>query len=167
MSAVLEWFADPGHAGLANWGVTVFALIVSIAAIVVSRRAQSKQESLQVQLVDIEKAREQDRKEHSRKAQLRAEIVRQHHGAVRHDHLQISNEGDTAAREISSWLEDVPITKHPAIPKNLNEVTEIGPHSAARYVLAIGMGHVPPWKFRVTWQDDSGTPGEYRTTLTV
>jgi hypothetical protein len=42
----------------------------------------------------------------------------------------------------------------------------IGPKNSCGWPLAICRGFRPPWDVIVTWADESGEPGEYKTTLT-
>jgi len=167
MSGILNWFANPGWAAIANWLVAAGALAVSIIALAVSIRTQRKQGSLQSRLVEIEEARELSRQQQARKAMLRAEIIRTEHRSISQFRLQISNDGEAPAFKVMAWLEDDPLMEHRAIPGNQHEITEIGRRSSVSYLLSITFGLHPPWRFRLAWQDESGTPGEYETTLTI
>ncbi len=53
------------------------------------------------------------------------------------------------------------------IVSNQQEITLIGPNSEISYIAAIALDCSPPFKFKATWEDDSGEPGEYETTLTL
>ena len=167
MSTIAEWFSNPGLAAFAHWAVAGLALIISVIALLISRRAQRQQGVLQQQLLEIEQARDRSRQLEACKARLRAEIITVSLGMERQHRLEIRNDGEVEAREIKAWLEDIPIVNHPRILREATEITEIGPSSLARYILVKSFQNGPPWRFRVTWQDDSGTPGEYQTTLTI
>ena len=57
VSEILEWFADPGRAALANWAVAALALVISVVAFAVSRKTQGMQGKLQARFLEIEQAR--------------------------------------------------------------------------------------------------------------
>ncbi len=111
----------------------------------------------------IELLREHDRITQSQKANLSAKLQKDGRNSYR---LVIENLGQGTARNVKATLDDKPILEHPAIASNQQEVTLIGPHSKISYTAAITFGCSPPFKFRATWEDDSGEPGEYETTLT-
>ncbi len=80
------------------------------------------------------------------------------------DLLRLYNYGEVEARDVR-----VSISGNRA-PKILGDTTSpvrIGPSSYIQYPLAITFGMSPPWDLEITWVDDSGEPGTYRTTLTL
>jgi hypothetical protein len=153
MTTLLEWLSDSGAAVLVASLLSLAALVLSVLAYLTSRKA-----------LRIEQARERDRVAGARKAALRARIKR----LSPHDFdLLIENDGQAEAREIEVRLDGRPFREHPAAFADQCEVGPLGPGSQARYPLKITLdGPGPPFALELTWQDDSGEPGRFRTTLT-
>ncbi len=157
MSRLLGWFGDAGHAAFAVFFVAVASLVVSIIAL---RKGQSTQQ----RVLAIEEEREADRKRRALKAELQARIVKDERN---NDWLEINNRGEAAATEVDVRLDGIPVADHPGVGVQQDELVQmIGPHSNARYLLILTMQECPPYEIAITWQDRSGEPGEYRTTLT-
>ncbi len=83
----MGWFADSSHF------LSLVAIIVSVLAWITSWRTQAR-------LVTIEEARETDRLKRSRRAKIRAELVREPTGTSMGDFLRVYNDGDTEARDV-------------------------------------------------------------------
>ena len=81
--------------------------------------------------------------------------------------LDIKNNGESEARNIKTMIDDKPLIEHPVIPQNIKEITLVGPHSFIRYSMAVTMGNTGPFDIKISWEDDSGEPGFYRTILTL
>ena len=118
---------------------------------------------MQQRITQIEESRERDRVIQSRKAYLRAELQEYKQNSY---HLVIENVGQGTARNVKAELDGKPIMDHPAIASSQQEIGTIGPGSEISYIAAITYDCSPPFEFKVTWEDDSGEPGEYETTLT-
>ena len=144
-----------------------------------SLKLQEKQIKMQKRITQIEESRERDRVIQSRKANLRAELQKRRLTADyidkfhirphdrRYDYcLTIINDGPKTARNVKAMLDGKPIMDHPAIASSQQEIGTIGPGLEISYIAAITNDCSPPFKFKVTWEDDSGEPGEYETTLT-
>ncbi len=151
--------------------ISIVTAIVSVAAFWQSHcaakrsaKVQEEQVEMQKRITQIEEAREQDRVIQSRKAYLKAELRKNERGSYR---LVIKNSGQGTARNVKATLDGKPILEHPAINPSQQEITLIGPYSEISYIARITFGCRPPFKFKVTWEDDSGEPGEYETTLTT
>lgn len=114
-------------------------------------------------ITQIEESRERDRVIKSRNTYLRAELQEYKQNSF---HLVIENVVQGTARNVKATLDGKPIIKHPAITSSQQEIGTIGPGSEISYIAAITNDCSPPFEFKVTWEDDSGKPGEYETTLT-
>lgn len=151
--------------------IAIGAILVSLLSVYFSFRAnknsltlQKEQTEMQKRITQIEEAREQDRAIQSRKANLKAELRKVERNSYR---LVINNSGQGTARNVEAKLDGKPILEHPAIASSQQEIKLIGPCSEISYITGIALDCSPPFKFKVTWEDDSGVPGEYETTLTL
>ena len=150
--------------------IAIGAILVSLLSVYFSFRAnknsltlQKEQIEMQERITQIEEAREQDRAIQSRKANLKAELRKVERNNYR---LVINNSGQGTARNVKATLDGKPILEHPAIVSNQQGIILICPDSEISYMAGITFGCSPPFEFKVTWEDDSGEPGEYETTLT-
>lgn len=164
MRDLIDWFADPGRSSLANWLVSLVALFLAAGSLVIGWNGQRRQNELQARLLEIEQGRERERQRTARKAVLRAELVRE---PVNRERLRIYNDGEAEAHDVKVRLDGMPILEHRCMPSGQTEVSRIGPRSYAQYLAVLTMGNMPPWDIAITWTDDSGEPGLYRTTLTL
>lgn len=144
--------------------VSILAVVISGIAVYISRRTQNR-------LVDIEDAREKDRLTEKQKANLTARISREPltrgtRSATQY-FLYIENSGSSEARDIKINLDGKPLLAHSSILENTEEVTQVGPNSYFRYLLVLSSKGRSPSNIEVTWEDDSGEPGKYSTTLTL
>ena len=71
------------------------------------------------------------------------------------------------ARDIDVVLDGNPVLEHPAVPRGQPEVRQVGCLSGFNYLLAPPFKNPFPRVAEITWSDDSGEPGSYRTTLTL
>jgi len=150
--------------------IAIGAILVSLLSGYFSFRAnknslalQKEQIEMQKRITQIEEAREQERAIQSRKANLQAELQKVERNNYR---LVINNSGQGTARNVKATLDGKPILEHPAIVPDQQEIILIGPDSEISYMTGIKLGCSPPFEFKITWEDDSGEPGEYETTLT-
>jgi len=114
----------------------------------------------------IPKDHKQNQQNLTYRACLVAQLV---HGKSNHDYrLRIENKSAIEARDITVLLDGKPILEHPAVPQGIGgEIRQVGPWSYFQYVLAISFQTHPPFEVNITWTDDSGEPGSYRTTITL
>jgi len=164
MKQIIEWFSKPGIANFSAFIFSLLALVVSVVALIISRKNQKR-------LVEIEEARERDRLRLMRKAHLTAEIVQElltrgQRTAYQHS-LRVHNTGNAEARDIAILLDGKPLLEHPTILKGTNEIRQLGPRSHFRYRLVLSMQARPPSEVVITWSDNSGETGSYRTALTL
>ena len=160
MTDLLDWFSEAGHAAFAAFAMALGSLVVAMVALVKSSRTQKR-------LLTIEEQRERDRLAETKKARLTARITEQPSGPGGwNGYLQIINEGKGEAREIQISLDGVPAMEHRSILKQQSPIRQVGPQSAARYVLDSAIGVPLPREVEMRWTDDSGEQGRYRTTLT-
>lgn len=149
--------------GLVPW----ISLGLSAVAIVVAMWTNCRSHKLQSRVVKMEETREKDRLIEQKKASLTARIVREPGGRNMRDLLVIENLGSGEARNISAMLDGKPLLEHPAILQKERKLDEIGPRSAVKFLLFTADQLKPPNKITITWEDDSGQPGKYNTTLTL
>ncbi len=152
--------------------ISIIAAVVSAIAIGVSIWTHNRNHKLQARIVALEEAREKDRLAEKQKANLAAQIVSDSYkniagGQTPRHKLRIDNSGIVEAQNIKITLDDNPLLEHPAIPPNTEEVTKVGPSSFFQYLLALSTQTAPPFELVITWEDDSGEPGKYSTTLTL
>lgn len=146
--------------------VSIIAVIISGIAVYISWRTQNR-------LVDIEDAREKDRLAEKQKANLTAIIKMEElrrsgtSRIIRKCYLVVENKGLNEARNIKIVLDDTPLMEHPGILNTQSEIKQVGPESSFRYELAVTGGSNVPSRAEITWEDDSGEPGKYSTTLTL
>jgi len=143
------------------------SLGLSAVAIVVAMWTHCRSHKLQSRVVKMEETREKDRIVEQKKASLTARIVREPGSRKMRDLLVIENLGPGEARNISAMLDGKPLLEHPAILQKERKLDKIGPRSEVRYLLVITMQTRPPFGIEITWEDDSGEPGKYSTTLTL
>jgi len=166
VSDIFKWFGDVGNAAFVASLLSVIAIIVSILAFRKSLKTQNR-------LVDIEEVREKDRLAEKNKANLTAKIIKEalpRSGSIKIDtnyYLQIENKGSSEARDVKVVLDGKPLLEHPTILKNIEEITQVGPNTDFRYLLVLSMQGRPPSNIEIEWEDDSGEPGNYSTTLTL
>jgi hypothetical protein len=139
------------------------ALLVSIVAILVSIHANRQANATQRRLVEIEEGRDRERVAAGRRADLRAEI---REFGLHSERLYVINEGSAAAHDVADFLDGVALAEHDAAVANDPLSTVIGPRSEASCLLMTTLSCATPFDIRITWQDDSGEPREYRSTLT-
>lgn len=126
---------------------------------------------LDIPMIDIPRRmyRPQDHRQNQQNLAHRACLVAQLvHGKGNNDYrLRIENKSAIEARDITVLLDGKPILEHPAIPQGIGgEIRQVGPWSYFQYLLAISFQTHPPFEVNITWTDDSGEPGSYRTTVT-
>lgn len=167
MNEMVQWFTEPGRSNLANWLIPLVALILAGLSLWVSSKGQKRQSELQARIVEIEQAREHERQRLAQRAILRAELIHEPYGRSGTDKLRIYNGGDSEAREIVVKLDGKPIREHPAVVDVGTGINQVGPRSSVQYLVAMTYTTYPPWDLEITWTDDSGEPGLYRTTITA
>jgi hypothetical protein len=80
--------------------------------------------------------------------------------------LIIENIGDSEARNIILLMDGKPFEDHPVSVEGNGTINVIGAHSYAKKLLALTLSRRPPFKLEISWEDNSGESGHYRTTLT-
>lgn len=81
--------------------------------------------------------------------------------------LRLLNVGSAPAVDIAVSLDGHPIDDIGPVLKDMpTSEMVIGPGNSCTWPLAICRGFRPPWQAEVTWSDESGELGQYRTTLT-
>lgn len=155
MTNFIDWLGSPGNASFAASILSLISIAVASIAIYTSWRTQK-------QLVEIEEVRERDRQKEMRKADL---VSRLKDGDGR-DLLVIENKGPAEAREIVILLNGKPLSEYEGFVGDQKEIRKIGPYSSFHYRLALCYGMELSFEITITWIDDSGEPGFYKTTLT-
>jgi len=154
--------------------ISMIAAVISAIAIGVSIWTHNRNHKLQARIVALEEAKEKDRLAEKKKANLIAEIIKEvlpRSGSIKIDtnyYLQIENKGSSGARDIKVMLDENPMFEHPSMYlQKGKKFEEIGPASSVRFRLFTADQLKPPHKITMTWEDDSGEPGKYSTTLTL
>lgn len=106
---------------------------------------------------------EAPRKNSKSRAQLQARIVQY---GYNNDGLMITNNGDSEARNIVLRLDGQLFEDHCASVKGEKTIKRIGAYSDAKMLLLADDNCCPPWEIEISWEDDSGEIGNYRSTLT-
>lgn len=143
----------------------ILALLVSIWAAWNSRRTAKEQTVVQQRLLALETSRERDRLLDSRRARLRAEIVKRPEEYI----FAIRNEGNGQARAIRALVDGKAIGDHDTI-LNLGRkqaVHTLGPGAEARYLAAITFGSPMVYNVELSWEDDTGEPGRWQSQVTI
>lgn len=149
---------------------TLIGLALSVVAIAValvsSRRANAiaaEQARIQERLLRLEARREAARYAAAQKAILHADIAPS--GSSRK--LLITNIGEAKATSVQVTMDDLPILEHDLVPQGVPEIREVASGGTIPYLLAAHMGSPRVVRVRVTWEDDSGTRGDWSSALAV
>ena len=150
--------------------IAVVAVMVAIVSGVKNHRLAKRNTELQERLLALEESRQGLTVLEGTKADVVADIVRGD-GSGPAWRLEVENRGRAEARDITVLLEGQPILEHPGLERaakqGLNtELHHLSAGGSFRYVLAPSLECRPPWELKITWTDDSGEAGAYRTTLT-
>lgn len=128
-------------------------------------RYTAQSNEMQGRLVEIEERREEAQAVTAQRAGL---VLTLQSSPGRHGkdwRLILANHGEAEARNIEVTLDGTSIFDIGHVMTDSGEIT-LGAGNACRWAVAIGGGFRPPWQAIVNWEDDSGIPGEYKTTLT-
>lgn len=124
---------------------------------------QAEQTLIQSRLLSLESRRESARQREAKSAELRAEIVR----LTRDPELVISNHGAGEARSVTVRVDGQSLIEHEYVltydPKEL--IDTIAPGATAPYRLFAVVGAPDLLKVELEWEDDTGTPKNWRATL--
>jgi hypothetical protein len=164
MNEVIDWFSGPGNAAFA-------AFLLSVAACVASAITWFKSRETQRRLAQIAESRERDRLTDKRKARLVAAVIKgdspkKGFWDPKNYELVIQNTGNCAASNIRVVIDGAPVLKCGMVLPGQDEISVVGGLSQAAYRLCTWDGCPRSLGTVITWTDDSGEPGQYRTTLT-
>jgi hypothetical protein len=143
--------------------ISAAALVVSVLSVIASYRVGRAQARVQERLLALEGARERGRLRESRMARLTARVKR--YGTDYR--LLIANEGHGPARRIRTQIDGRPLSDNPLVLPTQDEITELGPGAEAEYILIVSMGSPDVAIVEITWEDDSGEPGTWRSQLSL
>jgi hypothetical protein len=160
MGQLLEWFRDP-------WFAALFSLALSLVAVILAACAWRANRRNAEQLLELERAWQRDRLSGGNRAALVAKLTAEDRGRHKAFFLVIENRGEATARRVQGRLDGIPFPEHRAWWEKLPDDLCIRPSSDVRFVRAINDGCAPPFDLDLTWQEDSGEAGSYRTTLTM
>jgi len=148
--------------------ISIIAVVISAIAIGVSTWTHNRSHKLQASIVALEEAREKDRLAEKQRATLIARIDHEPGSHGMKDLLVIENTGVGGAKNVEVMLDGTPMFEHPSMClQKDSKFGEVGPTSAARFLLFTADQLRPPNRITITWEDDSGEPGKYNTTLTL
>jgi hypothetical protein len=152
---------DPGT--LIGLILSALAIVVAVASSVRSNAIAAEQTRIQERLLRLEARREAARNAAAQKAILSGQIVPSGNSRK----LLISNIGEAKATNVDVTTDNRPVLEHDLVPKGVTEIREVAPGGTIPYLLATHMGSPSVVSVRVTWEDDSGVPGEWSSTLAV
>lgn len=139
--------------------IELTSLIISAISVLVAILAWRKSSSVQLRLLEIEEAREQDREIVGNQALLRARLNRRR----RPTRLFIKNRGRAQARNVEVLVDHQSVVSHPAVKSNQTERRTIG--QKAEVVYHLKRKENRPKRIHITWVDDSGEPGLFESDL--
>ena len=148
--------------------LSIIAILISGGSLWVAWISFKKSHSIEKRQLEIEEARESEKK----KANLTARITEQQTARRTGDrifhkyYLLVENKGLAEARNIVLLLKNSPVVESPVIQENQEEIKQVGSQSLFKYELANGHRSHLPLPIAITWEDDSGIRGGYNTTLT-
>ena len=64
-------------------------------------------------------------------------------------------------------MDDQPLSAHTLWVRGQDEVAEIGPGAHVDYILGIAMGKPTMFLVEITWTDETGEPGHWKSQLKV
>jgi hypothetical protein len=130
-----------------------------------SLRLSRENAELQKRLLALQEKNERDRQRAASKAQLRAQIEDYGHHNYR---LVIKNIGNCEARNVVLHMDGKPFDEHAVAVEGEGRISVIGAHSSVTRLLALSLSPdcSPPFDLDIAWEDASGDPGRYQTTLT-
>lgn len=151
----------------ATW-VSAGAAVVSVGAAIWATRKAGKAHKdsvrIQTKLGNIEEARENDRQAAKKTAALRATVFQNpKERGLGYYKLRIANEGQAKARAIEVRVNNIPFDKHADAVGNPPKPETLGPGASCEYWIAASVK--PPFVLGITWDDESGKPGRFTTTL--
>jgi hypothetical protein len=126
---------------------------------------------IQAKMLAIESQRHQEAEIDFKRARLHAE---RKEGTAHHADspgteasITIHNKGQATATNLKVLIEDRPLASYGEFLAGLPENLSIGPsgHVTATYRLNSRGKLKPPFQVRVSWDDDSGIPGEWSGTV--
>jgi len=154
--------------------LSALAVAISVGFFLFARSSFKKSHRIEKRQLEIIEKHEAERVLHQKNARLFAAFEKHPIQSVNlkrqalKDVLVIQNEGLCEARNVEVRLDDKPIMEHPAISKRSKEIKFINSNSSIIYDLDLNMrGGDRPRECEISWQDDSGIEGHYKTTLTV
>lgn len=139
--------------------IELASLIISAISVLVAILAWRKSSSVQLRLLEIEEAREQDREIAGNQALLRARLSKRR----KPKKLFIKNQGKAQARNVEVLVDHQSVVSHPAVKSNQTERRTIGPTAVVVYHLKRNEDR--PKRIHITWVDDSGEPGLFESDL--
>jgi hypothetical protein len=148
--------------------LSIIAIIISAGSLLFAIWSFCKSHSVEKRQLEIEEARESEKK----KANLTARIIdeqtaRRTGDRIFHKYfLLVENKGYSEARNIILLLGGKSVLESPVIQENKEEIKQVGPQSPIKYELSNGYRSHLPLQVVISWEDDSGIKGNYNTTLT-
>lgn len=139
----------------------------------ISNELQKQNNSLQERMICLEETRQEDSVIEANKAELIAKLnctVTEYNTGkfpLRNKtfKLEIENIGRSTAKKVRAFINGISIQEIVDINTDDGE-HDIGSNSKVSYSVSIKHDFSPPFRFSLTWDDDSGVQGNYKTTLT-
>jgi hypothetical protein len=161
METIWTWLGDvltnPVIVAAVSAVAALVAVPVSVIALVSAHRTSSR-------MVQIEEERDRAAEQAARKANVRAGLVNTDRGFYI---LVVRNDGPGTARNIALLLDGAPASKHPAALSGPlpDSIDELHPSAEGKFSLVATLGTQFPSVVEMTWEDDSGKPGVFRSHL--
>jgi hypothetical protein len=135
-----------------------------------SASAAEEANKIQTRLVEIEEQRHQQAALDEKKAALTASLDRTRKPSgqlINHWDLVVSNQGAATARNLAIKLKDKPFDpiRSASSPSRVCEIV-IGPGAEIKCPVPGDAEFRPPFECELSWDDDSGIRGSWRSTLT-
>lgn len=149
--------------------LSILAILISGGSLWFAVSSFRRSHRIEVRQLEIEEAREADKK----KAYLVADVFREELARragdriIRKYYLLVENRGLAEAHDVTLSLGGKPLSEQKVIDVNQTEVRQVGPSSSFKYELLEGYTRHFPLDVGITWEDDSEDRGSYRTTLTL
>ena len=144
-------------------GISAVALVISAWSIIESRRAATKSNQTQAQMLRLETGRERDRRLSAKQAHVVAFVT----GGSTDKRLFIRSQGHATARNVTVLLDGQSLEDHDLTLPPERPISVLGPDAEAAIVLAPHMGSQDGLHVTVTWDDESDERGQWESDLSL
>lgn len=132
--------------------ISIAAVAVALAGIVVSYNANRRSHVTQNKLLELESARERDRVADRGRAEIRARFVPVGRGR----RLEFYNEGQGTARHVQVFSGGRPMSEDQRLVDPSSGFETIGAGGSAFVIATMALQADALFRLRIAWEDDSG-----------